>query len=82
MRGAQKAQQNNIIYNKTPFNVSPLMTAESDLAHAARLGKQALKDKKIMTMLWNTFKNQNKIASFLGINRSSVSRRCKEYNLI
>ena len=26
-------------------------------------------------------KNQNRIATFLGVNRSSVNRRCKDYNL-
>ena len=29
-----------------------------------------------MTCLWNKFKNQNKIATLLGVNRSSVNRRC------
>ncbi len=55
--------------------------SDPDLAHAARLGKHALRDEKVMTMLWNKFGNQNKIADFLGVNRSSVNRRCKEYNL-
>ena len=52
-----------------------------NLIQASRLGKHALRDHKIMVMLWNKFKNQNKIAAFLGVNRSSVNRRCKEYNL-
>ncbi|HJZ23901.1 MAG TPA: sigma 54-interacting transcriptional regulator, partial [Candidatus Babeliales bacterium] len=56
--------------------------ADPDLIDAARLGKHALRDPKIMTMLWNKFKNQNKIATFLGVNRSSVNRRCKDYKLI
>ncbi len=47
------------------------------LINAARLGKQALKDPKIMDMLWHKFKNQNKIALFLGVNRSSIHRRFK-----
>lgn len=51
------------------------------LVHAAKLGKKALKDPTIMRALWNKFKNQNKIAAFLGVNRSSINRRCKEYNL-
>lgn len=58
------------------YNVS-----EPEIAHAVRLGKKALKDPHIMTMLWNKFKNQNKIATLLGVNRSSVNRRCQEYNL-
>lgn len=51
------------------------------LAQAAKLGKEALKNKTIMSHLWSTFKSQNKIATFLGVNRSSVHRRCKDYNL-
>lgn len=56
-------------------------TADPQLIQAAQLGKHALKDPQIMTLLWNKFKNQNKIATFLGVNRSSVSRRCKLYKL-
>jgi hypothetical protein len=70
----------NTIFQETQY--APVYkTSDPDLLHAAKLGKQALKDTKIMTMLWNTFKNQNKIATFLRVNRSSVNRRCKQYNL-
>jgi len=55
---------------------------EHEIMEAIRLGKRALKDEKIMHMLWTKFGNQNKIASLLGVNRSSINRRCKEYNLI
>ena len=55
---------------------------DPELIKAAQLGKDCLKDSKIMAMLWNKFKNQNKIASFVGVNRSSINRRCKEYNLV
>jgi transcriptional regulator with PAS, ATPase and Fis domain len=69
----------NHIYQETQFD--PAYTvSDPTLIQAARLGKHALRDHKIMTMLWNKFKNQNQIASFLGVNRSSVNRRCKEYN--
>lgn len=54
---------------------------DDPLARAARLGKKALKDEELMTALWDKFKNQNKIATFLGVNRSSVSRRCKIYSI-
>ena len=70
----------NQIYQETQFDPAYEIT-DPDLIQAARLGKQALKDQKIMALLWNKFKNQNKIATFLGVNRSSVNRRCKEYNL-
>lgn len=49
---------------------------------AAQLGKEALKDKDLMAFLWETFKSQNKIAALLHVNRSSVNRRCRQYNLI
>jgi transcriptional regulator of aromatic amino acid metabolism len=49
---------------------------------AIRLGKHALKDPQSLSILWQTFKSQSKIATLLGVNRSSVNRRCREYNLI
>ncbi len=54
---------------------------DPELILAGRLGKQALKDEHIMTMLWEKFKNQNKIALFLGVNRSSVNRRFKAFQI-
>jgi DNA-binding NtrC family response regulator len=51
------------------------------LIQAAKLGKNALKNEELMKKLWDTFKNQNQIADFLKVNRSSVLRRCREYNL-
>jgi len=75
----EKAAKNNI----TQEIVDPLHdTTDPLLLQAARLGKNALKDKKLMAHLWKKFdKNQNKIAAFLGVNRSTVHRRCKLYNL-
>jgi len=67
------------VYQETQFSGAHISTPE--LAYAASLGRQALRNDKIMKMLWNKFKNQNKIAIFLGVNRSSVNRRCKKYNL-
>lgn len=55
--------------------------SDPNLTEAARLGKRALKDPHTMTLLWHKFKSQNQIASFLGVNRSSVSRRLKDFNL-
>lgn len=68
------------IYQETEFN-SESQFNDPTLIRATKLGKHALKDADIMTQLWNKFKNQNKIATFLGVNRSSVNRRCKEFNL-
>lgn len=75
----QKSRSNNIDIEKT-FDPAYQIT-DPDLVEIARLGKHALKDEKAMMILWNKFKNQNKIATFLGVNRSSVNRRCKDYKL-
>ena len=68
--------QENLLFN--PLHI----TSDPNLVEASRLGKHALRDARIMNMLWKKFKNQNKIALFLGVNRSSVNRRCKKYGLI
>lgn len=75
----EKSNKNNItekVELDPSFNI-----IDPDIYQAVRLGKNALKDSHIMSLLWNKFKNQNKIATLLGVNRSSVNRRCKEYNL-
>lgn len=76
----KKSTKNNIVVETSIDTFSG--TSDPRLIEAARLGKHALKDAKIMALLWNKFKNQNKIATFLGVNRSSVNRRCREYNLV
>lgn len=73
----QKSKKNKIEETLNPaYNI-----VDPELIHAARLGKHALRDPQMMAILWKKFKNQYKIATFLGVNRSSVNRRCKEYNL-
>ncbi len=64
----------------TKFDVA-YNVSDPDIAQAVRMGKKALKDPQIMGLLWAKFKNQSKIATLLGVNRSSVNRRCQEYNL-
>ncbi|MDR3550275.1 MAG: sigma 54-interacting transcriptional regulator, partial [Candidatus Babeliales bacterium] len=71
----------NEIYQETQFDPAYEIT-DPQLIAASRLGKHALRDPQIMGLLWSKFNNQNKIATFLGVNRSSVNRRCKEYNLL
>lgn len=53
-----------------------------ELQLAAQLGKHALKDVQLMKKLWDKLGSQTKIAELLGVNRSSVSRRCKDYHLL
>ncbi len=74
-----KSKENKISYET--ITEQQYETSDPQLIHAAQLGKHALRDQQIMSLLWNKFKNQNKIATFLGVNRSSVSRRCKIYKL-
>ena len=76
---AKKSEQSEV-HEETQFDPAYTLS-DPELVEAARLGKHALKDRKIMTLLWNKFKNQNKIATLLGVNRSSVSRRMREYRL-
>lgn len=75
----QKSKKNNI-EQEIHFDPAYEIT-DPELIQASRLGRYALRDHKMMVMLWNKFRNQNKIAAFLGVNRSSVNRRCREYNL-
>lgn len=69
------------IYHETHFDPEFNIT-NPKLLKAANLGKHALKDAEMMSVLWQQFQCQNKIAQFIGVNRSSVQRRCKEYNLL
>lgn len=71
----------NEIHLETQFDLA-YEVSDPELVQAARLGKHALREPRVMALLWNKFKNQNKIAAFLGVNRSSVNRRCKEYKLL
>ncbi len=74
-----KTKKNNI-FEESPLD--PAFTvADPELARAARLGKKALKDPKLMATLWQKFGNHAQIANFLGVNRSTVHRRFKLYNL-
>jgi len=52
-----------------------------ELQLASQLGKHALKDTQLMSSLWKKLGSQTKIAELLGVNRSSVNRRCKDYKL-
>src|SRR4030095_11502491 len=76
-----KKSKKQQVYQEASFDPA-YDISDPDLVAAARLGKKALQDERVMVMLWNKFQNQNKISVFLGVNRSSVNRRCKEYNLL
>ena len=74
-----KSEKNNLLQEN---NFDPSFgIADPKLAEAYRLGKTALRYPEIMAMLWKKFKSQNRIAAFLGVNRSSVNRRCRDYKL-
>jgi len=76
---SQKSRKNKIQNDITFDRSYPI--GDPEIIQAVRLGKHALRDPKIMSMLWSKFKSQSKIASLLGVNRSSVNRRCKDYSL-
>jgi transcriptional regulator with PAS, ATPase and Fis domain len=76
----KKSKEKNI-YDDINFH-HEYNTKETFLIQAAQLGKQALKDKKLMQMLWEKFGNQSEIALLLNVNRSSVNRRLKDYSLV
>ena len=77
---SQKSKEHHI-FHETHFDPEFNVT-NPKLLKAGNLGKHALKDAEIMSLLWTQFQCQAKIALFLGVNRSSVNRRCKEYNLL
>ena len=54
---------------------------DEQLHKIVMLGARALKDQNALAYLWNKFQCQAKIASILGVNKSSVSRRCKAFGL-
>jgi hypothetical protein len=69
--------------NPYPFRPSPadLSLFSPEVTRAIALGKEALKDKRLMSLLWETFQSQTTIATLLKVNPSLVNRRCKELNL-
>ncbi len=75
----QKSKKSSSYSNSGP-NQNSIIT-DPELEDIKNLGRKALKDHASMIILWEKFKNQNEIARFLGVNRSSVNRRFKEYNL-
>ena len=76
----EKSKKNEIYDNVTFDPASHIV--DPDLAEAARLGKNALRDPKRLVMLMEKFEyNQNKVAAFLGVNRSSINRRLKAYKI-
>ena len=77
-----KAQQTSTITEEKIGNSNAVYATSPELQLAAQLGKHALKDIALMKTLWKKLGNQTKIADLLGVNRSSVNRRCKEYNLV
>ncbi|HBY05638.1 MAG: Transcriptional regulator of aroF, aroG, tyrA and aromatic amino acid transport [candidate division TM6 bacterium GW2011_GWE2_42_60] len=54
---------------------------DEELNRMVLMGARALKDRETLVYLWDKFKCQAKIASILGVNKSSVSRRCKMFGI-
>jgi DNA-binding NtrC family response regulator len=78
----EKSKHTAISTDEETFDPAHHTIFDEELVEAAQLGRHALKNKRVMGILWKKFQNQNKIAMFLGVNRSSVNRRCKEHGFI
>ncbi len=76
------------IYDALFVKKLPKLTVSEDKAtyeeveRALRLGKNALKDMRVMAILWKRFGSYAHIATLLGVHRSSVLKRCREYGLV
>jgi sigma-54-interacting transcriptional regulator/regulatory Fis family protein len=63
-------------------DIDPAFDADPELMHAARLGPDAVKDPQILAKVLKKFNgNENQVALFLGVNRSTINRRLKEFGL-
>ncbi len=58
-----------------------LTNPNSMLEHARRLGKAALKDKQLMSALYDHFKSCAQIAEHLEVDRATVFRWCKKHQI-
>lgn len=76
-----KKSQKQDIFHEIKFEAAYTIS-DPELAQAAKLGKKALKDPKVLVMLLRKLKTQSRVADFLGVNRSSINRRLKQYKLI
>ncbi len=76
-----KKSQKQDIFHEIKFEAA-YSISDPELAQAAKLGKKALKDPKVLAMLLRKLKTQSRVADFLGVNRSSINRRLKQYKLI
>lgn len=64
-----------------PASASSPAQNDEQINRALLLGKKALHDPELMKYLWETFQNQSRIATLLGVNRSSVNRRFKLFQI-
>lgn len=74
VKGARAAAIHDIVDQE-------LIASDERISRAILLGKKALRDPELMRYLWEKFQNQAKIATLLGVNRSSVNRRFKSLGL-
>lgn len=70
------------LFQEAVTNVGNSRPYDDILLEAARLGKYALKNRKLMSALWEKLHSQVRIAELLGVDRSSVHRRLKEYGIM
>lgn len=74
-----KVLEREIAKNSAPKKID--IETDERINQAILLGKHALQDRDLMEYLWKMFQNQSRIATLLGVNRSSVNRRFKQLNI-
>lgn len=72
-----KKSQKKEMYHEITFE-SGYTISDPELAQAAKMGKKALGDAKMLSMLITKLKSQSSVADFLGVNRSTIHRRVKQ----
>lgn len=77
----KKSQQKRIEQMITLDDEQPHAATPAEILRVIRMGKRALHQRKTLLILWNHFQSQAKIAQVLKVNRSSVHRRCKDFNI-
>lgn len=71
--------QNNDVEVREITNFDQSSHFDKSISILIKQGKEVLKDPEALALLLKEFKSQSKIANLLGVNRSSVNRRCQEY---
>ncbi len=81
-RALQRNAEKHHVDTFLSFDESQDGAVPANILQIIRMGKRALHDQEALRALWNHFGSQAKIAHVLKVHRSSVHRRCKDFNII